>query len=94
MKGLGQYTDKELREELKTRSASKKAERDSIVRCSQCAFCASLKGNHKSLLCTREIKGVHQKHYTSLGYNKRACEHFEIRTTEMPIKTWWVEINK
>lgn len=92
MKGLEQYTYEELREELKIRYASKKAERDSIVRCNQCVFCASLKGNHKSLLCTREIKGVHQKHYTSLGYNKRACEHFALRTTEITTKSWWAEI--
>ena len=92
MKGLGQYTDKELRYELKERYAARKAERDSIFRCSQCDFCAICKGTVKNLLCTREIKGVHQKHYTSLGYNKRACEHFALRTTEITTKSWWAEI--
>ena len=90
MIGLEQYTDEELRAELKERHAIKKAERDSVLRCSQCKFCAICKGTSKDLLCTREIKGVHQKHYTALGYNKRACEHFAERTTEMTIKSWWV----
>lgn len=88
MNTLEQFTDQQLRQELKRRAAIRKAEKEKVDRCWYCQHwgeinylgsetqkdCRMLYGGNK--YC-RFFKSKSGKRYLSHSGSQRACEHFE-----------------
>lgn len=80
---LSEYTDRQLREELQRRAAERRKDKQKVLRCKDCKFCATgytSKRRRTTTICAMrpKIRGEYVCYYaTSCG--RKACDIFELK---------------
>lgn len=87
--GLEQYTDQELRDELKRRSLLRKEQKEDFTRCESCKHCgtgyisrSSYKRGSKTIVCLnkkKEVQNCPVPCYFVTSRRDRACDDYEAK---------------